>query len=114
MAVNVQCSGPQELLEAIREGIKDGTVETWLVDSDGDFTHSPEQWKNTAWLRPRVVDTGIVFNILAPVDTHMSREVYAIYHGRFVEMLLAHFDLKFVRASATALPAKGDRVNTTA
>jgi predicted nucleic acid-binding protein len=35
---------------------------------------------------------------------------YAVYHGRFIEMLLTHFDLKFTQARASALPETGDIV----
>jgi hypothetical protein len=110
MAVNVQCSEPQELLNGIRKAIRDGSIETWLVDSDGDFTHAPTQWKHKAWFRPRVTDDRLIFNILAPRGTDMTRTVYGVYHGRLIEMLLTHFDLKFARACATALATTGDLV----
>jgi hypothetical protein len=110
MAVRVFCDNPSELLGAIKTSIRNGSIETWLVDTDGDFTHTPEQWKNKAWFRP-VVDTDkIIFNILGPASGRMSRTVYGVYHGRFIEMLLTHFDLKFSRATATALPVAGDYV----
>lgn len=110
MAVNVLGSEPQELLTAIRKAIRAGSIVTWLVDSDGDFTHAPEQWKHKAWFRARVTEDRIIFNILAPRNTDMTRAVYAVYHGRLIEMLLTHFDLKFTRAFATALATSGDFV----
>jgi hypothetical protein len=36
--------------------------------------------------------------------------VYAIYHGRFVEMMPAHFDKQFTSSGVTALPALVDNV----
>lgn len=36
----------------------------------------------------------------------MIKEIYGIYHGRFIEMLLSHFDDSFSNASATALQDK--------
>jgi hypothetical protein len=113
MAVRVFCRNPNELLGKIKASAQSGSLETWTVDSDGDFTHSPAQWKNSAWLRPRIEDDRIVFNILAPTGTRMDRTVYAVYHGRFIEMLLGHFDLEFNRATATALPVSGDQVDST-
>jgi hypothetical protein len=113
MAVRVFCQNPSSLLSKIKTSAKSGSLETWSIDSDGDFTHSPEQWKNRAWFRPKIEDDKVVFNILAPKGTRMSRAVYAVYHGRFIEMLLTHFDLEFQRASATALPAAGDAVGST-
>ncbi len=112
MAVIVYSSDPPTLLRAIRSAATDGKIETWSADSDGDFTHSPEQWRRKAWFRPKVADDRIIFTIFPPQKTVMNKVTYAVYHGRFVEMLLAHFDTQFQRAVATALPAEGDRVRT--
>jgi len=38
-------------------------------------------------------------------------EAYAVYHGRFIEMLLAHFDEGFSEAFATAQATGDDRIN---
>ena len=108
MAVFVQAPNPQALLEAIRIAIRQGKVETWSVDGDGDFTHNPEQWRYKAWLRPRIADGRLVFRILTPKGVVLSTRTYAVYHGRFIEMLLAHFDSQFGSASATALASEGD------
>jgi hypothetical protein len=110
MAVRVFCQNPTQLLQKIKREASNGSLETWTLDADGDFTHSPDQWRNRAWLRPHLEEDRIVFNILAPVGSRMSRPVYAVYHGRFIEMLLGHFDLEFSRATATALPITGDNI----
>ena len=110
MAVIVHASNPQAVLLAIRTAIGAGKVVTWSLDSDGDFTHSPEQWRFKAWFRPNVLQDRIVFRILTPKNTDMNKETYAVFHGRLIEMLLAHFDTQFQRAIATALPAEGDQV----
>lgn len=39
----------------------------------------------------------------------MSVETYAVYHGRFSEMLLAHFDDEFSNVYSTAQKTKYDR-----
>jgi hypothetical protein len=111
MAITVVTGQPRGLLSAIKEAIDNETVRTWEYDGDGDFTHSAQQWNLKAWLRPRVREERLVFNILTPTGTEMSSVVYAIYHGRFIEMLLNHFDRKFTSVSATALPAQGDHVS---
>jgi hypothetical protein len=112
MAVRVFCPNPGGLLQKLKAAIRSGSIQTWQLDSDGDFTHSPEQWRNLAWFRPVVQPDRIVFKILARTGTVMSKTTYAIYHGRFVEMMLAHFDEESSRISATSLPADGDIVNT--
>lgn len=108
MAVIVLTPTPSELLAAIKSEIGSRKIETWSVDKDGDFTHTRPQWINKAWLRPSVQTDRLVFNILTPKGEKMSRAIYGIYHGRFIEMLLDHFDLKFTEARATALPVDGD------
>ncbi len=110
MAVRVFTDKPKSLLSAIRASIRGGSIDTWSTDADGDFTHSAEQWKNRAWFRPTVAEDRIIFNILGPRSKSLSRTVYGVYHGRLVEMLLTHFDEKFSRVSASALPVKGDVV----
>ena len=110
MAVIAFASAPRNLLDSIRSEIRAGRVETWSVDSDGDFTHDPEQWESKAWFRPKVGTDRIIFYILTPQNTTMKKSTYAVYHGRFIEMLLAHFDTRFQRAIATALPVEGDSV----
>lgn len=111
MAIIVRTATPLSLLTSIKTGIAEGRVTTWSIDSDGDFTHSPEQWIHKAWLRPRIVRSEfLVLNALSPKDTRMSSVVYAVYHGRFIEMLLSHFDKEFSNASATAMPVAPDQV----
>jgi hypothetical protein len=102
MAVIVATSDPSGLLQAIYAAIDKKQVETWSYDKDGDFTHVPPQWKNKAWMRPEVSEGELRFGIIGPRNVTMSKLVYAVYHGRFIEMLLDHFDTKFSSAEASA------------
>lgn len=111
MAITVYTDKPRELLAAIKRSVDDNAVRTWGYDGDGDFTHTAEQWKNRAWLRPRVEVGSLILNVLTPKGQTLSTELYAIYHGRFIEMLLAHFDNRFAQATASALPTSPDRVS---
>jgi hypothetical protein len=110
VSVTVQTSAAQPLLAAIKTAISERKVETWISTEGGDFTHSVSQWKNKAWFRPRLSSVGLTFSIIRPQDGKISTEAYAIYHGRFIEMLLAHFDKLFRSAAASALPSSGDLV----
>src|SRR5574337_1256706 len=110
MAVIVVTSDPRGLLELARAGVNAGEIETWECDADGDFTHNPPQWNKKAWFRPRLESDRIIFNIFPPRGERLSTAVYAIYHGRLIEMLLNHFDRKFSSARATALPTSNDSV----
>lgn len=108
--ITVNAREPQTLLKQIKAAIDDGEVRTWSYDKDGDFTHNPDQWIHKAWLPP-TVDYGVLkFGILKPKDSRLSQEVYAVYHGRFFEMLLAHFDDQFSTACASAQVGSLDRL----
>jgi hypothetical protein len=111
MSVRVTSSQPGALLAAIKQAIDAKKIETWSYDSDGDFTHTPPQWNKKAWLRPSVQSGALVLNILNPRGVNLSTEIYGIYHGRFIEMLLAHFDTRFSGAEASAAVAVGDVVS---
>lgn len=112
MAVTITTSSPQSLLAGIKLSIDQGHIVTWSYDSDGDFIHTAEQWKYKAWLRPIVKTGNLTFGIIPPRSVAISREVYAIYHGRFIEMLLVHFDEKFSAAIASAMPTNDDDVGS--
>lgn len=92
MAIFVSTEKASELLAEIKKAIDIHEIVTWEYDSDGDFTHVPEQWKNKAWLRPYIETNRLVFGIVDRKDVNLSLDEYAIYHGRFIEMLLEHFD----------------------
>lgn len=111
MAVYLKTSDPEKLLRSIKKAINEGHITTWSYDEDGDFTHTAEQWKRSAWLRPQAKTDKLVFNIIKPQSKNISSVVYAIYHGRFIESMLTHFDSLFSEASASAFPAAGDRIS---
>ncbi|MHB1528617.1 MAG: hypothetical protein ACYCXT_04160 [Acidiferrobacteraceae bacterium] len=109
MAIYFITETPKKLLAAYKKAIDDGHVSTWAYDTDGDFTHTADQWNRKAWLRPRVQDGKVLtLNILGPKDATLSTTVYAVYHGRFIESMLAHCDKLFREARATSLPVGGD------
>ncbi|MBZ5532078.1 MAG: hypothetical protein LAO20_11660 [Acidobacteriia bacterium] len=110
MAIRVITSQPNALLAAIKKAINERHVDTWSYDADGDFTHTPPQWAKKAWLRPTIQSGALVFNIINPQGVTITKEIYGVFHGRFIEMLLVHFDGSFDDARATAAVALGDRV----
>jgi len=108
MSLTVITDEPKTLLVAIKKAIDDKRIVTWAYDKDGDFTHSADQWDKKAWLRPSVQQDALFFGILGPKDVRMTKLIYGIYHGRFIEMLLTHFDDRFTTVGATAQGSKHD------
>lgn len=98
--LNVSTSTPNGLLAKIKSAIDHRHVVTWSYDKDGDFTRTPTQWSQKAWLRPRIGPGGLTFTLISNHQVPLTTEVYGVYHGRFVEMLLAHFSKDFSSASA--------------
>lgn len=91
--INTKTS-PSWIIADIREKIKAKLVDTWICDEDGDFTHSPDQWVYHAWLRPEAKDgdNKLSFWFLGNNKETMTKRMYGIYHGRFMEMLLTYYD----------------------
>ena len=111
MAVHFKTKTPKKLLATYKKAVDDEHVQTWEYDSDGDFTHSAQQWIRKAWLRPKVFEgKELVFYILKPTDSDLSPAIYAVYHGRFIESMLEHCDSLFSEAHASSMPEEGDVV----
>jgi hypothetical protein len=110
--IRVTTTNGNSLVNGIYNAIRSGSVVTWKANADGYITHSAAsgQWENKAWFKPRIVEGGVIFNIFRPQGMSISKEVYAIYHGRCAEMLLAHFDTWLSAIMITALAGEGDVV----
>jgi hypothetical protein len=108
MAVRAYTDHPDALLSAIKKKVASGAITTWIIDADGDFTYAPEQWIQKAWMRPKVLEDRLLFNIIGAKEGKMSRNIYGVYHGRLIQMLLIHFDDMIRTAVATAVGTSGD------
>lgn len=102
MALIIKTKDPKNLLDDLIKAIEEKKIDTWSYN-EGYFTHSPEQWRYKAWFKPHILLGELKFGIYPPKDKSISSSVYAIYHGRFIEMMLTHFDQKFSDIYATAL-----------
>jgi hypothetical protein len=111
MAIRFFTSDAAGLLAAIKRKIAAGDIVTWAIDRDGDFTHTSNggQWENRAYLRPKLMDDRLLFNIIIQKAESQKREVYAVYHGRFIEMAIAHVFNLFSTAVATPSYTKEDK-----
>jgi hypothetical protein len=115
MAVNFETKTPKKLLATFKQAIDKGHVVTWAYDSDGDFYHTPPQWKDVGWLRPTIYEGQMLtLNFIARPSTKTTKVNYSIYHGRFIESMLAHCDELFSKATASALPTNSDSITAAA
>lgn len=112
MAIFVQTDNPTRLVQDIKSYIDDKKIVTWMYDDDGDFTHDTDQWRYNAWIRPVIKknDNQVIFSILCRNDRNLSVRDYAIYHGRFVEILLTYFDKLCIEIKVSPLATHYDSV----
>jgi hypothetical protein len=108
MSVRAFTDDANGLLTKIKKLINQGRIDTWVYDKDGDFTHTPPQWKTKAWFRPQVKPDMLRLVIFNNKNATLTREIFAVYHGRFIEMLIAHVPDDFESLSASPNPVSGD------
>lgn len=98
--------GTTDLGDTIRDLIDEKKLLNWEYDVEGDFTLSSVQWRNKAWFRiykDEKNPNSIKFGIIGRKEQSMGRTLYAVYHGRFAEMLLSHFDRKISNMEITPM-----------
>lgn len=105
---NISASAINDRIKAL---INESTIQTWLVDEDGDYTLSNSQSRNQAWFKSYIQQGGndswdMAFGIIGRRDMGMSCAIYGIYHGRFAEILLTYFDKEIKELQIT--PQKDD------
>ena len=94
------------LAKKIIETMRKDTIAGWVIDSENDMTLTSISWRNKSWMHivmPKVGETDLTISIIGPANIFITNEVYAVYHSRFLEMLLRNFDrdiLKFEVSSA--------------
>jgi hypothetical protein len=111
MAIIIKTDNPHLLLDKIYDAIDNKKVDKWVRTNDGRFTHSPLLWKNEAFFKPKIwVDENeLRFGLIKRKDRkHVSSKLYTVYHAKFIEMLLANFDMDFFQVTATAMKTEPD------
>jgi hypothetical protein len=114
MAIILEPTNPKHLIKMIVREIKSGSIATWRYDDDNTFTHTTHdgQWEDRAYLIPTVNGAKLILGIVIPKDEEEQSTVYGVYHGRFAEMLLTHFDSYFESLEMTSQPVRGiDEIN---
>jgi hypothetical protein len=108
MSVQFMTDDPAKLLRDFKKKIKDGDIDTWKYDDAGDFTHTPDQWIHRAWLKPAIESDRLRLNIIRSKQYDFTWAIYGVYHGRFIESMLAHCQGLFTVGRATAKPGTAD------
>lgn len=93
--IEIRTNNPQQFVDSINQAIREKRIVTWSVDSEGDYTLTQDQWVCKAWMTPKIEQnaTNILrFGIIESKKHKLTKSIYGIFHGRFAEMLLTHFD----------------------
>jgi hypothetical protein len=77
MAIRAFTDNGRSLLARIRGLIDQGHIDTWSYDKDGDFTHTPPQFKNKAWLHLEVQNDRLRLRIIPPLRGSLSLERFS-------------------------------------
>lgn len=108
MALIITTNNPCDIIRRFRELVNNNQIQTWQVDSDGDYTIALDQWRNKAWMRPSVNDNGqLIYHFVSSTKHPITRALYGIFHGRLAATLLAHFDTDMDKLEITPLLAHG-------
>lgn len=102
MAIYVKTDRPHTVVRKLRELINEMEIDTWILDEDNDFTHKSSQWRELAWIHPFIEEERVVFAIIGSQSKPLTRVIYGVYMGRFVECLIMHVDsyIQSIRVSA--------------
>lgn len=95
MAVIIHTNKRKEVVAGIKSLVREGYIRTWLIDDDEDLTINNEKWICKAWFEiiPNQEDNNVIgFGIIKSKKYKMTKELYAVYHGRLATTLLAYFD----------------------
>jgi hypothetical protein len=104
MAIYLMTADAAKLLADFKNKIRQGHIVTWSCDTDGDFTHTPQQWAQKAWLRPQLLPDRLRLAILKPTGSNVTWPIYGVFHGRFIESMIEHCNALFTSAQATPNP----------
>jgi hypothetical protein len=119
MAIIFKISDPKSLLSGFIVAInkpsgEKGSITTWEIDTDGNFTHTSKEWAKKLWFKAKIDSTGkfLIFTTVPSKKNTISVLDYGYYHGHFIETFLNHFDKEFTSVEASALPSNGDLVKS--
>lgn len=111
MAVRAFTDKPSALWSAMKAALKEDSLHDWKLDEDGDLAfESSGERSARAWMKVRILEDRVLFNVLSPSGVHMSTGTYAECHSKLVMLLLDRFDGEIKTVSVTALPTEGDIV----
>ena len=82
-----------------------GTYQRWSTYAFSFIMEKRGFFKPQIW----VDENELRFGLIKRKDRkHVSSKLYTVYHAKFIEMLLANFDMDFFQVTATAMKTEPD------
>jgi hypothetical protein len=82
------------LIQQLLAKLKDGSIATWegryLKGKVLALTHLPGQYADCAYFRPQFREHGVRFDYLPGTKNRCPTDTFAVYHGRFSELIIQH------------------------
>lgn len=107
--ITVHTRRPQNFLTRLRAEIMHGHVNTWTIDSDGDYTLSDITNLQRAWFHPEEIQGGVRFSFIGTKSEKITKVAYAKYHSRFANILLTYLDNDFDTIEMSARQSPSDQ-----
>lgn len=100
MKIDAVSDQPQKLLDTINKAIEEDVLKTWkkLFNDKKEplYSHTPDQWNEKAMIKPYLLDNKVSFRISWwTKNGEPSNEIKGYILGRFVEVLMVHFQNHF-------------------
>jgi hypothetical protein len=101
MAVTIATPDAQLLRKKILAKLEQQAVVGW-GNHGQSFTLTSPEWSGKAWVRAFPEPGQLVLGLVPAEGVEMSKELYAVYQARLIEMLLTHFQGEMSSLEVTA------------
>lgn len=95
MKIIVHTKSAKSLFDAINNKIEKKELKTWEIVKNAKnqklYNHTPEQWSNTALIKPLQHEKGLELGINWWVGKEPDEATKGYILGRFTEILMVHF-----------------------
>lgn len=105
--IKITTDNPFVFIASFDFAMRTNVIRGWTVDGVGDYTMTSDIRGNRAWFRHHIHGNEIQFGIIGSRSAPMDRTLYSVYHSRFIEVLLTHFDNDIQSLEVSPLLVRG-------
>lgn len=93
--ITINTKGKADLVaKRIINTMRSQIILDWIIDDEDDMTLSNIQWRNKSWMRIKKSRNNkqLYVAMIGSAANNITSPMYAVYHSKFIEMLLRYFD----------------------